>query len=39
VDVYSLNGIRLLSRVPRNGALDALPKGIYLVDGEKVVKK
>ena len=39
VDVYSLNGIRLLSRMPRNGALDALPKGIYLVDGEKVVKK
>ncbi|MCH5224914.1 MAG: GH32 C-terminal domain-containing protein [Muribaculaceae bacterium] len=38
VDVVSLNGTILKKRVKAVEALDALPKGIYIVNGYKVVK-
>lgn len=35
-DVYTINGIKVRSMVY---SLDGLPKGIYIVNGKKVVKK
>lgn len=34
-DVFSLSGIKLRAAVPIAQALDGLPKGIYIVNGEK----
>lgn len=39
VDVYSLNGALLRSRVSAVNALNGLQPGIYVVNGRKVVKK
>lgn len=39
VDVYSLNGALLRSRVSSESALNGLQPGIYVVNGKKVVKK
>ena len=36
VDVYSLNGLRLKHGVRKSAALEGLPRGIYVVGGEKV---
>lgn len=38
VNVYDLNGFRLKSHVSIQQALKDLPKGVYIVDGKKVVK-
>lgn len=38
VCVHSINGVLLRSGVKRTAALDGLPKGVYIVDGNKVVK-
>jgi hypothetical protein len=38
VDVYNLNGMKIRSGVSRDAALQGLPKGIYIVNGKKVVK-
>ena len=35
-DVYNLQGRKVLSRV---SSLDGLPKGMYIVNGKKIVKK
>lgn len=37
VSVYSLSGVLLRARVPRGEALRGLPKGLYLVNGEKKI--
>lgn len=37
VDVYSLQGVRLLTQVPVKNATCGLAKGIYIVGGEKVL--
>ena len=37
VDVYSVQGIRLHTQVPAETATQGLPKGLYLVDGQKVL--
>ena len=37
VNVYSLQGIRLRTQVPVETATQGLPKGLYLVDGQKVL--
>lgn len=39
VDVYTTNGILLRSGIERSKALDGLASGIYIVSGEKIVKK
>lgn len=39
VDVYTLNGALLRSRVSSDNALNGLQPGIYVVNGKKVVKK
>lgn len=39
VDVYSLNGALLRSRVSSENALNGLQPGVYVVNGKKVVKK
>ena len=39
VDVFSTDGMLLRSRVPFAQALDALPAGVYVVGGRKVVKR
>ncbi|MDM8145422.1 calycin-like domain-containing protein [Bacteroides eggerthii] len=39
VDVYTLNGTLLRSRVSSENALNGLQPGIYVVNGKKVVKK
>lgn len=39
VDVYTLNGALLRSRVSSENALNGLQPGIYVVNGKKVVKK
>ncbi len=38
VDVYTLSGVKMKSGVKRSEALDGLQRGIYVVNGEKVVK-
>lgn len=38
VDVYSLSGVKLKDGVKASEALEGLPKGIYVVDGKKVIK-
>ncbi len=37
VDVYTLNGMKMKSHVRKSQALDGLPKGIYIVGGQKTV--
>ena len=39
VDVYTLNGALLRSRVSSENALNGLQPGVYVVNGKKVVKK
>ena len=39
VDVYSLNGALLRSRVSSENALNGLQPGVYVVNGKKVIKK
>lgn len=39
VDVYSTDGIIIRRKVASSKALDNLPKGIYIVNGKKVIKK
>lgn len=39
VDVYTLNGTLLRSRVSSENALNGLQPGVYVVNGKKVVKK
>lgn len=39
VDVYSLNGALLRSRVSSENALNGLQSGVYVVNGKKVIKK
>mgnify|MGYP001514989983 FL=1 len=38
VDVYSLSGVKVKSGVKQCEALDGLKKGIYIVEGKKVIK-
>lgn len=38
VDVYALDGVRLKTSVKRDEALRDLPKGVYIINGEKVIK-
>lgn len=38
VDVYTLNGVKVKSSVKKADALQGLPKGIYIVDGNKMMK-
>ena len=38
VDVYTLSGIRVRTQVAPAEALDGLQKGIYIVNGKKVIK-
>ena len=38
VDVYTLSGVKVKSGVRKSEALDGLQRGIYIVDGKKVVK-
>ena len=38
VDVYTLNGVRVKSGVSASQALNGLRKGVYIVNGKKVVK-
>lgn len=38
VDVYALNGMRLKTNIPQATALQGLPKGVYIVNGQKMVK-
>ena len=37
VDVYTINGLRILSAVPYGQALRSLPAGVYVVGNRKVV--
>ena len=39
VDVYSISGVRLRCGVNAERALDGLSKGVYVVNGKKVVIK
>lgn len=39
VDVYSTDGIIIRRKVASSKSLDNLPKGIYIVNGKKVIKK
>lgn len=38
VDVYTISGIKVRSGVKYNNALDGLEKGIYIINGKKVMK-
>jgi autotransporter-associated beta strand protein len=38
VDVYTTDGRKVLTRVPRSQALSLLPSGIYVINGQKVIK-
>lgn len=38
VDVYTLDGVKVKSSVKKGEALQGLPKGIYIVDGNKMIK-
>ena len=37
VDVYNLCGYRLLQDVSRHEAMKLLPRGVYIIDGQKVM--
>ena len=39
VDVYTIDGVMVRSQVAASGATDGLAKGLYIVDGKKVVVK
>lgn len=39
VDVYTIGGVQVRSQVEASGATDGLAKGLYIVDGKKVVVK
>lgn len=39
VDVYTLNGALLRSRVSSDNALNGLQPGVYVINGKKVIKK
>ena len=39
VDVYTILGVQAKSQVKKSEALDGLQRGIYIVDGKKVIKK
>lgn len=39
VDVYSVDGLKLRGNVVRERALEGLAPGVYVIDGEKMVKK
>lgn len=39
VDVYSVSGVLIKSKAERSKALETLPRGIYIVDGKKVIKQ
>jgi hypothetical protein len=38
VNVYNLDGVKVRSGVSSDTALDGLSKGIYIINGKKVVK-
>lgn len=38
VDVYNANGVLLKKQISRQNALNGLPYGVYVVNGEKMVK-
>lgn len=38
VDVYTLGGVKLKGGVPASRALEGLGKGVYIVNGKKVIK-
>ena len=38
VDVYTVGGLQVKAGVRKADALRGLPKGVYVVDGEKYVK-
>lgn len=38
VDVYTISGIKVKANTRKADALNGLPKGIYIVDGKKIVK-
>ena len=39
VDVYTATGVAVRKGVLRSNATDGLPKGVYIVGGQKVLKK
>lgn len=39
VDVYSIQGVKVRAGVDKADALNTLPAGIYIVDGQKIIKK
>lgn len=39
VDVYNLNGIKIFEKVSAKDALKSLPKGIYIINGQKIYVK
>ncbi|NPD92005.1 cellulosome protein [Xylanibacter muris] len=39
VDVYSVDGIKIRGNVRNDEALDGLGSGVYIINGEKVIKK
>ena len=39
VDVYTILGVQAKSQVKKSQALDGLQRGIYIVDGKKVIKR
>ena len=38
VDVYTLSGVKVKGGVKASGALDGLQRGIYIVNGKKIIK-
>ena len=38
VDVYTINGIKIKNDMKRADALEGLEHGIYIIDGEKIIK-
>lgn len=38
VDVYTVNGVKVKSGVKASAALEGLNRGIYIVNGKKIVK-
>ena len=39
VDVYTMSGVRILSKTNKDDALKQLPKGMYIIGGKKVFVK